>query len=207
MKIYDISPPLHPGIAVWPGDVPFQRTESLRLSDGASVNLSSITLSSHTGAHADAPSHFLNSGKTIDQVDLQAYIGPAKVVSISAREYIRASDLDGCTSQKPVRLLVRCNPGIDPNRFPDCFIYFSPQAAERIGKAGVKLIGTDAPSVDRIDSKDLAAHHAFARYGTAILENLNLRGVSDGEYELIALPLRIAGGDGSPVRAILREMG
>src|SRR5712691_11425330 len=114
MKIYDISPPLHPGIAVWPGDVPFQRTESLRLSNGASVNLSSITLSAHTGAHADAPSHFSNSGETIDYVDLQAYIGPAKVVSISAKEYICASDLDECISLKPVRLLVRCNPGIDP---------------------------------------------------------------------------------------------
>ncbi len=206
MKIYDISPLLHPGIAVWPGDTSFERIESLRLRDGASVNLSSITLSSHTGAHADAPFHFCDDGKTIDQVDLEPYIGRARVVTVSVAESVDGHDLEEALRQRPVRLLVRCNPKIEPDCFPTSFVYFTQRAAERIGVAGVKLIGTDAPSMDRVDSKDLPAHHTFARYGSSILENLDLRRVPDGEYELIALPLKIAGGDGSPVRAILREM-
>ncbi|HEV8132385.1 MAG TPA: arylformamidase [Acidobacteriota bacterium] len=206
MKIYDISPLLHPGIAVWPGDTPFSRTELMRLSDGESINLSSVTLSLHTGAHADAPSHFLSGGTPIDQVDLHLYVGPARIVTLHVAQCVDAEDLQEILRSKPERLLIRVNPNIDPDYFPEKCVHLSPRAATRIGMAGVKLIGTDAPSVDPVDSKDLPAHHALARYGTAILENLNLRQVPDGDYELIALPLKIAGGDASPVRAILREM-
>ncbi|MBI3940648.1 MAG: cyclase family protein [Acidobacteria bacterium] len=204
MKIYDISPLLHPGIAVWPGDTPFSSRPLLRLSQGASVNLSSATLSLHTGAHVDAPSHVLDAGTPIDRVDLSLYVGRARVATLSAVESVREAAVEAILRERPERLLLHCRPGFDADRFPESFVSFTPEAAMRIGEAGIKLVGIDSPSVDPIDSKDLPAHHIFCRYGTAILENLDLRGVPDGEYELIALPLKIQNGDASPVRAILR---
>ena len=207
MKLYDISPVIHPGIAVWPGDTLFTRRELLRLCDGAPVNLSSVTLSLHTGAHMDAPLHVLADAMSIDLLDLAAFLGPARVVTRNNVDSIQEADLHSILEQKPERLLIRCRREYDPDRFPPAVTWFTEQAATRIAEAGVRLIGTDEPSVDPIDSTDLPAHKAFARGGTVILESVDLRSVPDGEYELIALPLRIQGGDASPVRAILREMG
>lgn len=204
MKLYDISSPIQAGIAVWPGDTPYRRDEILKMSAGASVNLSTVHISLHTGTHADAPSHFADGAAAIDAVDLSRYLGPALLVTVAVDGAIRPVDLEDCLARRPERLLVRCNPSIDPNSFPASFVSFSPEAARRAGSMGVRLVGTDAPSVDPFESKDLPAHHAFQSYGTAILENLFLRDVPDGEYELIALPLRIIGGDASPVRALLR---
>lgn len=203
--LYDISPLLEPAVAVWPGDAPFQRSQSLSIAQGASVNLSSFSASLHTGAHADAPSHFDDQGASIDQVALEAYIGPARLVTIQAKETVSAQDLSAVLQQSPQRLLLRCNPDFDSRSFPSRFVHFSTEAAQAVGQAGVRLIGLDAPSVDFVDSKELPCHHIFHRHGTAILENLLLQGVPDGEYELIALPLRIADGDASPVRAVLRK--
>lgn len=203
MRIYDISPTLRPGIAVWPGDEAFRHERSLRISQGSSVNLSSVTFSLHTGVHADAPLHFDDDGEAIDQVDLSKYLGNALLVSVEVRESISAQDLEPFLQQKPERLLVRANPGFTADSFPSRFAHFSPEAAQAIGKAGVRLVGIDAPSVDFVDSKELPCHNAFGRAGTAILENLLLAGVPDGEYQLVALPLKISGGDGSPLRAIL----
>lgn len=174
------------------------------MSEGASVNLSTAHISLHTGTHADAPSHFAHGAAAIDGVDLTRYFGPAFLVTITVDGCIRPVDLEECLARRPERLLVRCNPLIDPRSFPASFVSFSPEAARHIGSLGVRLVGTDAPSVDPLESKDLPAHHAFQSHGTAILENLFLRDVPDGEYELIALPLRIVGGDASPVRALLR---
>lgn len=206
MKLYDISPVIHPGIAVWPGDTLFTRRKLMRLSDAAFVNLSSVTLSLHTGAHADAPLHVLPDATSIDLLDLAAFLGPARVVTLNDVDSIREADLHSILAQNPERLLIRCRREYDPDRFPQAVTWFTEQAATRIAEAGVKLIGTDEPSIDPIDSTDLPAHKAFGRAGTAILENIDLRAVPDGEYELIALPLKIRGGDASPVRAILREL-
>lgn len=204
MKIYDISPLIHPGIAVWPGDSPFSRREVLQVRRGDSVNLSTVQLSLHTGSHADAPYHVGDDGQSIEEMDLEAYVGRARLVSLNVNGLIQEKDVAPLLSDALERLLIRCNPDADPDHFPSSFVYFAPEAAARIGSAGVKLVGTDAPSVDPVDSKDLPAHHAFFRFRMAILENLYLQAVPDGDYELIALPLKIAGGDGSPVRAILR---
>lgn len=205
MKLYDISPRLHAGIAVWPGDVAYSREVSMSLAAGDSVNLSSVTMSLHTGAHADAPSHYSLDAPSIDEVDLTVYLGPARVATLGGGEGISAVELAPILASRPERLIVRCHPGFDPERFPERIRFFTPEAATALGRAGVRLIGVDAPSVDPIDSKDLPAHRAFGRAGVAILENLLLGGVPDGDYELVALPLRIAGGDASPVRAVLRS--
>lgn len=167
------------------------------------MNLSFVEMSLHTGAHADAFSHVLEEGTPIDKMRLETYLGPASLLTLKGRSTIDAASLEGVLQAAPQRLLVRGNPGIDPDRFPATFAYFEEEAARAICGAGVVLVGTDAPSVDRVDSKALTVHKIFARSGTSILENLNFKDVPDGNYELVALPLKIAGGDAAPVRAIL----
>jgi arylformamidase len=207
MKIYDITPPLHSGLEVWPGDTPVSLTTVQRLTDGATVNLSGLTLSLHAGAHADAPWHFQDEGPTIEALGLEPYLGPARVARLAvAGRPIDAADLEPTLASKPQRLLICCNPSRDPERFSSEFVHFNREAAARIAAAGVRLLGTDAPSVDHFDSKKLPVHKELWAGGVLILENLDLRNVPEGEYELIALPLPIRGGDGSPVRAVLREL-
>ena len=186
-----------------PSPHPEPSTQNLAPS---SVNLSSVTLTLHAGTHADAPRHFREEGKAVEELGLQPYWGRARVVTVESADLVQASDLQSVLSEKPVRLLIRCNPAFSFRSFPSRICAFSPEAADAIGQAGVRLVGIDAPSVDPLESKTLPAHHAFARHRTRILENLNLRGVPDGEYELVALPLRIVDGDASPVRAVLREL-
>ena len=206
MKLLDISPLLHSGVAVWPGDTPFSRQSLLEIGRGDSVNLSSMRLSLHAGAHVDAPYHFLRDGETIDESSLEAYWGPALVATLPGRGSIKPQDLVPILKPGVQRLLVRCHPNFEADVFPRKIRHFSVKAARMIGRAGVRLIGVDAPSVDPLDSATLAAHRTFGRYGTVILENLSLRGVPDGGYELVAFPLKIAGGDASPVRAVLRPL-
>lgn len=206
MKIYDISRLIHPSIAVWPGDTPFERTETLRIDDGDSVNLSSARLSLHTGTHADAPWHFTREGASIDRVDLARFWGRARVVTVHAWPAIQEAHVQPFLKSGMRRLLVRANPEIQDNNFVEDFVYFEPEAARSIAASGVLLVGIDGPSVDAFGSKELGAHHAFGKENVAILENLDLRHVPDGDYELVALPLRIFRGDGSPVRAVLREI-
>ncbi|HSR54294.1 MAG TPA: cyclase family protein [Acidobacteriota bacterium] len=205
-RIHDISPTLRPGMAVWPGDVPFEHEQALYLSRGDSVNLSSIRTSLHTGSHADSPLHYLEDGRPMDRVDISIFIGPCLLVSVDSPGLIRPQHLRAALAQQPERLIVHCNPGYSLDVFPDRYVHFSAEAAEAIGAAGVRLVGLDAPSVDHQNSKDLPAHHAFARHKVLILESLVLDGVPDGWYELIAPPLKIANADGSPVRALLREL-
>lgn len=208
MKIFDISPPLHSGVAVWPGDTPYSRQDNMRIAEGQAVNLSTVTMSLHTGAHIDAPRHFDDGGPGIEGIDLDICFGPARLATVAANDgTIAVSDLTAILGDPPVRLLLRCNPNFDPERFPERFIHFRPAAAEAIGAAGVRLIGIDAPSVDHLDSKELPCHKAFWRHGTYILENLLLHDVPDGQYGLAAVPLRIVQGDASPVRAILFRDG
>lgn len=204
--IYDISPPLHADIAVWPGDTSFSRKVSLRLDRGDPVELSHIRLSLHTGTHADAPCHFVQGGASIDELELEAYWGPARVATVSGGGPILPQDLEPILKQRPLRLLLRAHPGFDADRFPHRIRHLEIAAARAIGRAGVRLLGIDAPSVDPLESKQLSAHKELEKGGTRILENLLLHQVPDGEYELSALPLPVRDGDAAPVRAALRPI-
>ncbi len=205
MKIYDISPQIEPGMPVWPGDEPFALVQSRSLEQGDNLNLSHMTLSLHTGAHMDAPSHCLQGAPSIEEVDLSRCMGPVRVVTIENRREIRPAELQSLLTNMPPRLLVKSTNVQERTRFRTDFAYFSGEAADFLVEQGVILVGTDAPSVDRFDDDSLPAHHSFGPAGVLILENLLLAEVPDGDYELIALPLRIAGGEASPVRAVLRE--
>lgn len=202
--LYDISRPIEPQSAVFPGDTPFSAQWPLRLEKGHSVNLSTITLSPHVGTHADAFYHYDPHGAPIDEIPLDRFLGPCRVLEVDGDVTLAA--LDGIALEREERLLFRTQPRIDPRIWEDRFPTLAPDAAAALAKAGVKLVGIDQPSVDKSDSKDLPAHHALGRGKVVNLENLDLTGVPVGRYELIALPLKLKGLDASPVRAVLRTM-
>lgn len=203
--LLDITRPVATGIPVWPGDAAYQCGWTMRRADGASVNVAELRLSPHTGTHADGLFHASDTGARIGAAPLDAYIGPAFVVDARGREWLDESLVRDALQADPAeRLLFRTGCWTDPATFPQRFPAFHPDAAARLARAGVRLVGTDAPSVDPFDSKDLPAHNAFGAAGIAILENLLLDDVVPGRYELIALPLRLNEADASPVRAVLR---
>ena len=203
--IYDISPEIDPALAVWPGDTPFSVQEILRLEDGASVNLSTITLSCHTGAHADAPNHYAQGAPGIDGVALEPFLGACVVLDVRPEDgLIHPAHVAGLDLSATPRVLFRTQDGFDRRRFPEGFSALSAELVDDLAARGVVLIGLDTPSVDPFDSKELLAHHALHRHGIVNLESLDLSAVPPARYELIALPLRLKGRDASPVRAILR---
>ncbi len=206
MAVYDVSLPLSPATAGWPGDAPFAFAWSCTKAGGASVNVGQLSCSIHSGTHTDAPFHFDDRGLTAERLPLTAYIGPARVHDVSGRSPIRRDDLAGLDLQGTPRLLLRTGAWKDHGRFPDSIPVLEEEVPDWLAERGVVLLGLDVPSVDVLDSKTLPVHHALARNRIAILESLDLSGVPEGVYELIALPLKLTGADGSPVRAVLRSM-
>jgi arylformamidase len=204
--LYDLSPTIRPETPVWPGDTPFQTRLSWSLAEGASVNLSSITTTPHLGSHADAPFHTEPRGEGMAEMPLDRYLGPCRVVRVPPQPLIEPRHLEGIDLSNPRRLLFRSESVRDRRSFPERFTALSPELAALLVEKGILLVGMDTPSVDPFDSKTLDAHHALFRGGVAVLEGLMLDGVPEGVYELIALPLRLAGLDASPVRAVLRTL-
>jgi arylformamidase len=182
-RIWDITRPLAPGMPAWPGDRAFTSGWTERLREGATCNVGHVAMSCHTGTHIDAPYHFAETGATIDKVPLQACVGPCVVLPLG-----RLAEAAGAE-----RVLLRSGGG-------------APAVAALEALVGLHLLGTDAASVDLADTAQLDVHHALWHRGVVILEGLDLDGVPDGRYELIALPLRLAGMDAAPARALLREI-
>ncbi|HEV2719990.1 MAG TPA: cyclase family protein [Thermoanaerobaculia bacterium] len=207
MTLIDISPLLDASIAVWPGDVPFARTVSLDIEAGAHLTLSDIRSTLHAGAHADAPSHYAAGGGDIASRPLEVYIGQCIVlhVNVNRGDRIRPMHIAGKAITAP-RVLFRTGTFPDPRNWNDDFASLSPEVIDVLHGHGVVLVGIDTPSVDPFESKELESHQALAEYDMANLEGLVLDHVAEGTYELIAAPLRIRGGDASPVRAVLRTL-
>jgi len=208
MTFIDISRTLKTGTAVWPGDTSFQLTGQMRIEDGGAVNLTTLRMSAHTGSHVDAPLHFIDHGLSVDVLDLSIFWGKVQVATVVKQSGpLHSADLAGYDLSLAPRILIRSNASsLDQSIFPSEFVYPTPELADKLGELGIVLFGTDAPSVDAQDSKALEGHMALYRNGISILEWLNLNNAPDGLYELAALPLRIFGGDGSPVRAALRTL-
>ena len=212
MKIWDISRTLSKGFAEWPGDEPFHYRLTREITKGQNVNLGAITMSVHNGTHADARFHFDREGESIDKAPLNIYLGRATVVDL-AQAFLRSKEKHLIITEdlKPYaediaatsRLLVKTCRWSDSTIFPNQIPVIAADVPAWLQKNGVKLLGLDLPSMDEIDSKSLQNHHALARAGIAIVESLDLSEVSPGIYNLASLPVKIAGGDGAPVRAIL----
>lgn len=209
VRFFDITRTMFAGMSVWPGDAPFELGPTGSIAEGSTVNVTHLSMGAHTGTHVDAPYHFADDGATMEQVDPAVYWGPAQVVTIErVSGALVPSDFAAYDLGRAPRLLVRSGASeADPRVFLNDFVYPGPELADHLGALGIVLYGTDAPSVDDADSKTLDGHHALLRNNIFILEGLDLTDVPDGVYELVAFPLKILGGDGSPVRAVLRMTG
>lgn len=204
MRIIDISRPIRTGMPVWPGDTATEFVFGATKAGGYSCNVGRVRMSMHAGTHADAPYHYDDAGAKIDEIAPDTYVGPALVVDVRGKQAVTPESFAGLDLKAAPRVLLRSDVWTDANTFPADWPLLAPELIPWLAERGVRLIGLDFPSVDHRDSKDLPIHHAIGRAGLHILENLDLRAAAPGVYELIALPLRIRGGDGSPVRAVLR---
>jgi len=202
--IFDLSPPISPALAVWPGDTAPSREVLCDMAEGANITLSSLHSTVHAGAHADGPNHYGANAPAIDQRSLEYYLGPAQVIRVDAAPNSRIGIEALPESVAAPRILIATGTYPDPTSFREDFAALEPALVDHLHERSVFLIGIDTPSVDLFSSKDLPAHARFLANDMAILEGLVLDAVPEGVYELIALPLRLAGFDGSPVRAILR---
>jgi arylformamidase len=216
MIILDISRSLSNDLAPWPGDTPFHFELKWKMAEGATVNVGAINMGVHNGTHADAPFHFDPRGETMERMPLDIYLGDAVVVDLTGifsgagnqsnrTRQIHVADLEAFSAsiEQTQRLLLKTGAWKDSKIFPDWIPVIAPEVAGWLRERRVKLLGLDLPSVDSIEAKILVNHHALAAAQIAIVESLELSEVAAGVYHFSALPLKIAGGDAAPVRAIL----
>jgi arylformamidase len=213
MRIYDVSVPLSATTPTYPGDPGIDIKEWLTLAKGDAANVSLINFGLHSGTHVDAPAHFIEGGAKVDSLPLESLMGEAEVVEVSDQKhvideyFINANCLRG--SQ---RILFKTRNSAFWNNtekgFREDYTYIDADAARRLVELGIKLVGIDYLSVERFNSAGFPTHHALLSRGVVILEGLDLRAVTGGVYELLCLPLKIAGGsgDGAPARVILRTL-
>jgi len=205
LKIWDISPPVDEQSAVFPGDTAYSQKLHFSLSPGCPVNVNSITLSPNTGAHADAPLHYANGEASVGELDLSPYLGPCRVIHcLDCGPLVEPRHIAHALESLPPRVLLRT-----AHAASQSWALFTALAEETLALLATKniaLIGIDTPSVDPASSRDLPSHQQLLAHGLRVLENLVLDNVAEGDYELIALPLKLMRADASPVRAILREL-
>ena len=205
-RLWDISPPVHAASPVFPGDAAYEQQWAARIGPGGPVNVCTLRLSPHTGAHADAPLHYDDAGAAIGAVALAPYLGRCPVIhAIGCGPLIEWGHIEHRLTELPPRVLVRTY-ARQPERWDPDLSAFAPDTVERLADLGVRLIGIDTASIDPADSKALPSHQAVRRHGLRVLENLVLDDVPEGDYELIALPLKLVQADASPVRAVLRAL-
>jgi arylformamidase len=206
-RIWDISSPLHPGSPVFPGDTAYRQHWTATMAPDCPVNVSSLTLSPHVGSHADAPLHYEAQGEPVGALDLLPYLGPCRVIhAIGCGALIEWRHLAHALQDLPPRVLVRTYERMPVDHWDAALSAFAVETLARLADLGVLLVGIDAASIDPADSKTLPSHQVIRRRGLRVLENLVLDAVPEGDYELIALPLKLMLADASPVRAILREL-
>jgi arylformamidase len=207
-RLWDISPAVHAGSPVFPGDTRYAQRWAATIGPGCPVNVGTLTLSPHTGAHADAPLHYEDGAAAVGTLDLAPYLGPCRVIhAIGVAPLVQWHHLAHAIDERlPSRVLVRTYRQMPQDAFDDALPGYAPDTIERLADRGVLLVGIDSASIDPAASKDLPSHQVIRRRGLRVLENLLLDGVPEGDYELIALPLKLTTADASPVRAVLREL-
>jgi arylformamidase len=204
----DISMPLSNGMVHWPGDEPFHREQMLFLERGDACNLSKIETTVHVGTHMDAPFHFVPGGPGIDTMPLNAGIGRARIIAISNPSAITVDEIAPHNISKGERILFRTrNSEISSSdtEFKKNFVSIAHEAAEYLAGRGVLTVGVDYLSVGAFEGDGAETHRALLGNGVWIIEGLRLGDMEPGEYDLICLPLKLAGSDGAPARAVLRK--
>jgi arylformamidase len=205
LKIWDISPPVDEQAAVFPGDTAYSQKLHFSLSPDCPVNVNSITLSPHTGAHADAPMHYAAGDASVGELDLTPYLGICRVIHcIACGPLVLPENIAHALDDLPPRVLLRTARAASQSW--ESFTAVAAETLALLAAKNIALIGIDTPSVDPATSQNLPSHHQLLVHGLRVLENLVLDDVPEGDYELIALPLKLMKADASPVRAILREL-
>lgn len=210
--IFDLSPPIDQRLRVWPGDTPPSREILCDIASGSNITLSTLRATVHLGSHVDGPNHYGAGAPGVDAWPLDRFWGPCRVVDAPVARVPRGARVGTADLRAPIdslrhsRVLLRTGTFPDPGDFNEDFAGLDPALIDALAALGVTLIGVDTPSVDTFTSRDLPAHAACLRHNIAILEGLTLRDVPPGEYELCALPLKLANFDASPVRAALRPL-
>lgn len=210
MPFIDVSRPLYTGSPHWPGDSATEYQFTARMVDGKSCNVGRLSLSAHNGTHVDAPYHYNERGLPIDALPPELYLGPARVIDARGRATFTEELFAGMTREDfaaTPRILFRTDTWLDTTTFPTQWPLLDRALPAWLAARGVRLIGLDLPSVDELNNTDMAIHHLLDAANILILESLDLRDAAPGIYELIALPLKLRGADGSPVRAVLRTIG
>jgi arylformamidase len=206
MTLWDISPVISTATPCFPGDTSYVQRWNAEIGPGCPVNVSAITLSPHLGAHADAPLHYGAGASPIGSVDLSPFLGPCRVIhAIGCGPLVRPEHIAHALADLPPRVLVRTCASA-PTAWSEDFSAYAPETIELLAGRGVMLVGIDSQSVDPATSKTLDSHHLLLKHDLRVLENLVLDDVPAGDYELIALPLKLAHACASPVRAILRDI-
>jgi arylformamidase len=203
----DVSVRLKTGMVHWPGDPSVRISHALEMERGDPCTVSLLELGAHTGTHMDAPAHFVRGGIGIDQMPLDAAIGSARVIPIRDRQSIKTAELVRHSIRRGERVLFKTHNSDhcwDTDRFVEDFVYLSAAAAQYLVERQVRLVGVDYLSVGGFRADGVETHQALLRAGIWIIEGLNLSGVQPGKVQLVCLPLKIAGADGAPCRAILR---
>ena len=204
-RIWDISPAVDEQAAVFPGDAAYSQKLHFALSTDCPVNVNTLTFSPHTGAHADAPMHYANGEAAIGAVDLLPYLGLCRVIHcLDCGPLVKPEHIAHALEILPPRVLLRT--ARTASQSWESFTAIAPATLALLATKNIALVGIDTPSVDPATSQDLPSHHLLLQHDLRVLENLVLDEVPAGDYELIALPLRLTQADASPVRAILREL-
>lgn len=208
MKIYDVTLTISDDLTVWPGNPKVTINKKKNITSGDSCNTSQLDMGSHTGTHIDAPYHFEEDGLKLDQIPLNTLIGKVRVFRFETEEEIGLKEVKAMDIVNVNRVLFRTinSSYWKSNEFRKGFTAITSEAARYLVDSGIILVGIDYLSIENFDNKAHETHHILLRNGVIILEGLDLSDINPGDYELIALPLKIKDGDGSPVRAILREL-
>jgi arylformamidase len=207
-EIYDISVTIGNGFPVWPGDPKISLERISKIEEGASANVSLLTMSVHTGTHLDAPYHFLADGKTVETLALETLIGPVQVVQIpDAVRIITGKDIKNAGIRSGIErvLFKTSNNHFWEDAVADFqtdFVALDKDGARTLVSLGIRLVGIDYMSIAPFDD-GVPTHEVLLKNGVIILENCNLSAVKPGMYTLYALPLKLGGSDGAPVRAVL----
>jgi arylformamidase len=205
----DISVPLKDAMVHWPGDPPVSIKRVKDIEQGATVNLSAISMGVHSGTHVDAPIHFVKQRQGIDNIPIDTLVGRARVIEINDTESIKPEELAGHRIRRGERILFKTKNSLhvwQKDEFVEDFVFISNDAADFLADSGIRLAGVDYLSVGSFKHGGSYVHKTLLSNGVWIIEGLNLSNVTPGKYDLICLPLRIVGGDGAPARAILRPL-
>jgi arylformamidase len=211
MKVYDVSVLISEDLPVWPGNPGISLKQWKSFARGDRSNVTQLELGVHSGTHIDAPNHFEPDGKGVDELPLDILIGPCRVFELTELKkcvdqiVLERLDLNGVT-----RVLFKTRNSkwwaSGEREFHNDFVYVSDDGSRYLVENGIKLVGVDYLSVEKFKSPDHATHHTLLRNEVVIIEGLNLYDVPEGDYELIALPLKLKGADGAPTRVVLREL-